>query len=93
MVSGDRPAAERAWLISARTWAAGVAPPEAVADGDGERGAGLGDGEVVAADRAARRLARAGEADSAVGDAGAVATAARKGRPAQEPAGEGGQLV
>jgi hypothetical protein len=52
-VSGARPAAERAWLMSARTWAAGLpgaAPAEPVAGAAGDAAddgaAGLEDGDA-----------------------------------------------
>jgi hypothetical protein len=95
MVSAGRPAAERAWLMSARTWAAAL-PAEvptggfaaAVADaGD----AGLAEAEAVGDDRSWRcfALAADGLGDS---EAGTLATAAWKGCPAQEladPAADG----
>src|SRR6266702_1589116 len=48
IVSGGRPAAERAWLTSARTWAAGlpgVVPAGLVADTVGEGDAGVADAD------------------------------------------------
>src|SRR5919108_1921196 len=82
IVSGGRPAAERAWLISARTWAAGLAG-EPVAGAD-DAATGLGDEEPYAAGRrACGCFVRAADGDGER-DAGTLATAAWKGRPAQE---------
>jgi hypothetical protein len=53
IVSGARPAAERAWLMSARTWAAGppeVVPAGLVADAGGEDPAGGGVAGLADAD-------------------------------------------
>jgi hypothetical protein len=85
IVSGARPAAERAWLMSARTWAAdvpGEVPAEPVADLVGD-GAGLDDAETAGDGRACGRFVRA--VDDGDGG-GTLATAARKGRPAQDAA-------
>ena len=90
MVSGGRPEAERAWLTSARTWAAGLpgeVPAGLVADAAGEGDAGLADADQAGDDRGWRCLVRAAGGDSdgdGEGDAGALAW---KGRPAQDPAG------
>jgi hypothetical protein len=48
MVRAGRPAAERAWLTSARTWAAAL--PVEVPAGFVEDGAGGGDAELADAD-------------------------------------------
>jgi hypothetical protein len=98
IVSGGSPAAERAWLMSASTCAAGVpgaAPAGSVADtvGAGVAGlddtglddlrpddAGFDDADAVGAGRPADRFLRV-----AVGAGGTLATAARKGRAAQDP--------
>src|SRR5262249_60844311 len=50
MVSGARPAAERAWLISASTWAAGL-PGEEPAAAAGEDAGRLGDADAGGDDR------------------------------------------
>jgi hypothetical protein len=55
MVSAGRPAAERAWLTSARTWAAALpteVPAGFVADGAGGGDAELADVDADADDRA-----------------------------------------
>jgi hypothetical protein len=88
IVSGTRPAAERAWLMSARTWAAdvpGEVPAEPVADLVGD-GAGLDDAEAADDGRACGRFVRAVDDGD---DGGTLATAARKGRPAQDAASAG----
>jgi hypothetical protein len=88
MVSAGRPAAERAWLISARTWVA--APPTEVPAGFVADVAGRGDAELTDADadvagddRGWRCFVLAADGES---EAGTLATAAWKGRPAQDPA-------
>jgi hypothetical protein len=89
MVSAGRPAAERAWLMSARTWAAAL--PEEVPTGFvapaadvGDAGLADADGDAVGDDRGWRCfvLAADGLGES---DAGTLATAAWKGCPGQEP--------
>jgi hypothetical protein len=89
MLSAGRPAAERAWLTSARTWAA--APPDDVPAGFvaeaadvGDAGRADADADAVGDDRGWWCLVRAadGLGDS---EAGTLATAAWKGCPAQEP--------
>jgi hypothetical protein len=53
MVSAGRPAAERAWLISARTWPAALpaeVPAGFVADAAGGEDAELADAELADAD-------------------------------------------
>jgi hypothetical protein len=89
MVSEGRPAAERAWLMSARTWAAAL-PAEVPAGGFAAEVADVGDAgleeaDAVGDDRGWRcfALAADGLGDS---EAGTLATAAWKGCPAQEPA-------
>src|SRR5262245_11314307 len=96
MVSGARPAAERAWLISASTWAAGPpgeVPGEPAAGAVGEDAARLGDADAGGDDGRARGcVARA--CDDGEPDAGTVATAALNGRPAHDsavPAAAGSQ--
>src|SRR5215472_14932417 len=87
MVSAGRPAAERAWLTSARTWAA--APPEDTPAGcvaaAGVGDAGRADADAAGDDPGWRCPIRAagGFGDS---EAGTLATAAWKGCPAQGPA-------
>jgi hypothetical protein len=89
IVSGARPAAERAWLMSARTWAAALpeeVPAGLVADAVGDGAADLADADaddeglgwwclVLAAD---------GLGES---EAGTLATPTWNGCPAQDPAG------
>src|SRR5215472_3384919 len=76
MVSGGRPEAERAWLTSARTWAAGLpgeVPAGLVADAAGEGDAGLADADQAGDDRGWRCLVRAAGGDGdgeGEGDAG-----------------------
>ena len=86
IVSGGRPAAERAWLMSASTCAASVpgeTPAESVADAVGDGVAGLADADAVGVGRADRFAG----ADDRFGEAaeGTLAMAAWKGRPAHEP--------
>ncbi len=87
IVSGGRPAAERAWLMSPSTCAAGVpgeTPGEPVTDAVGDGVAGLADADGVGVGRTAGRLA--GEDEMFAGAAGGtLATAAWKGRPAHDP--------
>jgi hypothetical protein len=92
IVSEARPAAERAWLMSARTWAAAlpeVVPAGLVADAVGAGDAGRADADADAdadGDGVGRWcLVRAadGLGDS---EAGTLATLAWKGCPAQDPA-------
>ena len=95
MVSAGRPAAERAWLMSARTWAAAL-PAEVPAGGFAAEVADVGDAGPAEADAAGDDrgwrcfvLAADGLGDS---DAGTLATAAWTGCPAQEladPAADG----
>jgi hypothetical protein len=88
IVSGARPAAERAWLMSARTWA--VAPPDEVpaglvADVPGDAEADLEDADADGDGLGWRCLVRAagGLGES---EAGTLATPAWNGCPAQAPA-------
>ena len=92
IVSGARPAAERAWLMSARTWAAAlpeVVPAGLVADAVGEGDAGRADADADAdaeGDGAGRWcLVRAADG-LGESEAGTLATPAWKGCPAQDPA-------
>jgi hypothetical protein len=95
MVSAGRPAAERAWLMSARTWAAAL-PAEVPAGGFAAEVADVGDAGPAEADAVGDDggwrcfvLAADGLGDS---EAGTLATAAWKGCPAQEladPAADG----
>jgi len=89
IVSGARPADERAWLMSARTWATGEAPAASVADVAGDDDAGQTGAEEAGDGRAEGRFARAdGRFVRAGDDGGTLATATWKGRPAQDPADE-----
>jgi len=94
IVSGARPAAERAWLMSARTWAAAL--PEVVPAGLVADAVGLGDegaaGAVGFADAHAEGdgagrwcLVRAADGPGE-SETGTLATPAWKGCPAQNPA-------
>jgi hypothetical protein len=56
IVSGARPAAERAWLMRARTWSA--APPEDVPAGLVEEAVGDGAADLLEADPDGDGLAR-----------------------------------
>src|SRR5262249_14283063 len=80
MVSGARPAAERAWLISASTWAAGL-PGEEPAAAAGEDAGRLGDADAGGDDPRGR-----GRGAPAVAPRGAGARAGWTGRAAREPA-------
>src|SRR5271165_510972 len=87
IVSGGRPAAERAWLMSASTCAAGVpaeAPGTSVADAVGDGVVGLADADAVGAGRSASRLA-GGDDRFAETAGGTLATAAWNGRPPHDP--------
>jgi hypothetical protein len=90
IVSGARPAAERAWLMSARTWAAAlpeVVPAALVADAVGEGDAGRADADADADGDDAGRWCLVRAADGlGESEAGTLATPAWKGRPAQESA-------
>jgi hypothetical protein len=90
IVSGARPAAERAWLISARTWAAGLpdeVPPGLVAEAVGEGDAGFEDAEAEADGDGESRWCLVRAADGlGESEAGTLATPAWKGRPAHESA-------
>jgi hypothetical protein len=88
IVSAGRPAAERAWLMSARTWAAAlpeVVPAGLVADAVGEGDAGRADADADGDDAGRWCLVRAagGLGES---EAGTLATPAWKGCPAQDRA-------
>jgi hypothetical protein len=91
IVSGVRPAPERAWLMSARTWAAAL--PEVVpaglvagAAGEGDAGWADADADADADDDGAGRCCLVRAADG-LGEsaAGTLATPAWKGCPAQDP--------
>jgi hypothetical protein len=93
IVSGARPAAERAWLMSARTWAAAL--PEVVPAGLVADAVGLGDegdaGDVGFDDADAEGdgegrwcLVRAADGPGE-SEAGTLATPAWKGCPPQDP--------
>src|SRR5438270_3257451 len=85
IVSGARPAAERAWLMSARTWAAAlpeVVPAGLVADAAGEGEAGRADADAVGDGAGRWCLVRAADG---LGESEA-GTLAWKGCPAQAPA-------
>jgi hypothetical protein len=92
IVSGARPAAERAWLMSARTWAAAlpeVVPAGLVADAVGEGDAGRADVDADgdADDDGVGRWCPVRAADGlGESEAGTLATPAWKGCPAQGPA-------
>jgi hypothetical protein len=90
IVSGARPAAERAWLMSARTWAAalpGVVPAALVADAVGEGDAGRADADADADGDDAGRWCLVRAADGlGESEAGTLATPAWNGCPAQDPA-------
>ena len=90
IVSGGRPAAERAWLMSARTWAAAlpeVVPAGLVADAVGEGDAGRADADADADSDGAGRWCLVRAADGlGESEAGTLATPARNGCPAQDPA-------
>jgi hypothetical protein len=88
IVSGPRPAAERAWLMSARTWAAGLpgeVPAGLVADAAAEGDAGRADADADGDGVGWRCLVRAADG-LGESEAGTLATAAWKGCPAQGPA-------
>jgi len=90
IVSGARPAAERAWLMSARTWAAAlpeVVPAGLVADAVGEGDAGRADADADADGDGAGRWCLVRVADGlGESEAGTLATPAWNGCPAQDPA-------
>src|SRR5690349_9969111 len=90
IVSGARPAAERAWLTSARTWAAAlpeVVPAGLVADAAGEGDAGRADADTDADGDGAGRWCLVRAADGLGGsEAGMLATPAWKDCLAQAPA-------
>jgi hypothetical protein len=90
IVSGARPAAERAWLMSARTWAAAlpeVVPAGLVADAVAEGDAGRADADADADGDGATRWCLVRAADGlGESEAGTLATPAWKGCPAQAPA-------
>jgi hypothetical protein len=88
IVSGARPAAERAWLMSARTWAAAlpeVVPAGLVADAVGAGDAGRADADADGDGAGRRCLVRAADG-LGESEAGTLATPAWNGRPAQDPA-------
>ena len=89
-VSGAGPAAERAWLMSARTWAAAlpeVVPAGLVADAVGEGDTGPADADADADGDGAGRWCLVRAADGlGESEAGTLATPAWKGCPAQAPA-------
>jgi len=90
VVSGARPAAERAWLMSARTWAAAlpeVVPAGLVADAVEEGDAGRADADADADGDGAGRWCLVRAVDGlGESEAGTLATPAWKGCPAQAPA-------
>jgi hypothetical protein len=92
IVSGARPAAERAWLMSARTWAAAlpeVVPAGLVADAVGEGDAGRADvdADADADDDGVGRWCPVRAADGlGESEAGTLATPTWNGCPAQNPA-------
>ncbi len=95
IVSGDRPAAERAWLMSASTCAAAVpgeAPGEPVADAVGDGVAGVADADGVGVGRTASRLA-GGDDRFAEAAGGTLAKTAWKGCPAHDPAAAASQVA
>ena len=91
IVSGARPAAERAWLMSARTCAAAlpeVVPAGLVADAAGEGDAGRADVDADANGDGAGRWCLVRAADGlGESEAGTLATPTWNGCPAQDPAG------
>jgi hypothetical protein len=92
IVNGARPAAERAWLTSARTWAAAlpeVVPAGLVADAvaEGDTGRADADADADADDDGAGRWCLVRAADGlGESEAGTLATSAWKGCPAQDAA-------
>jgi hypothetical protein len=92
IVNGARPAAERAWLMSARTWAAAlpeVVPAGLVADAvaEGDTGRADADADADADDDGAGRCCLVRAADGlGESEAGTLATPTWKGSPAQDAA-------
>jgi hypothetical protein len=87
IVSGARPAAERAWLMSARTWAAGLpeeVPAGFLADAVGDGAADLADADADGDGLGWWCLVRAADG-LGESEAGTLAKPTWKGCPAQDP--------